>query len=102
MNEQEAVTFGKAVGDLTRQRILRYCCCEERSVGDIADHVGVTQPTASHHLSLLEKAHLVDRIPDGKTVYYRVDQKRIVSCCGNLLLNLAPNDKATRAAGTCC
>ncbi|MGI9243648.1 MAG: ArsR/SmtB family transcription factor, partial [Verrucomicrobiales bacterium] len=59
MNEIEAAAFGKAVGDTTRQRILRFCCCEERSVGEIAKHAKITQPTASHHLAILERAKLV-------------------------------------------
>ena len=102
MTEREAVAFGKAVGDLTRQKILRFCCCQRRSVGKIAKRVKVTQPTATHHLSLLEKARLVEREQEGKTVYYQVDQYNVVACCGGLMLNLAPDSEATERIRSCC
>ena len=102
MDEKKAVAFGKAVGDTTRQRILRYCCCSERSVGDIARKAGVTQPTASHHLSILEEAGLVHRTQEGKAALYKVNQDVVVACCGQLLLSLAPDEKATRLINKCC
>ena len=102
MNEKEAAAFGKAVGDATRQRILSYCCCERRSVGEIAKQAKITQPTASHHLAILEKAKLVTRVQEGKTAYYSVNQEVIVSCCGQLLLRLAPDQKGTKALNKCC
>lgn len=102
MNEKEAAAFGKAVGDATRQRILRYCCCGSRSVGEIAREAAISQPTASHHLAILEKARLVNRHQDGKHVYYSVDQGRVVSCCGQLLAKLAPDEEGTRAINQCC
>ncbi len=102
MEEAKAVAFGKAVGDATRQRILRYCCCQQRSVGEIARHAGVGQPTASHHLAVLERAGLVVRNQEGKLVYYSVDQGAVVECCGQLLLKLAPEEKATRLISKCC
>jgi|GEM_PF-3358140 len=88
-------------GNPTRQRILRYCCCNRRSVGNIAAHCKVTQPTASHHLALLERAGLVIREPEGKEVFYEVDQSRLVSCCGQLLFTLAPDEEGTKALKNC-
>lgn len=102
MKKEQAVEFGKAVGDMTRQRILRYCCCERKSVGEIAEHAEVTQPTASHHLALLESAGLVLREQEGKVVYYHVNQDRFVECCGRLLVELAPEKEATRLLKSCC
>ena len=101
MDAKQAAAFGKAVGDTTRQRILRYCCCAERSVGDIAKKAGVTQPTASHHLALLEDAGLVTRAQEGKAAYYKVNQDVIVQCCGQLLVALAPEQRATRLINNC-
>jgi DNA-binding transcriptional ArsR family regulator len=101
MTEQEAVLFGKAIADKTRQSILKFCCCQRRSVGEIAKHAKVTQPTASHHLALLKEARLVKAQREGKEVYYAVDQRRIVSCCGNLLFTLAPEEEATKTMRRC-
>ena len=101
MNAKEAAQFGKAVGDKARQEILAYCCCEARSVGEIADHVKLRQPTVTHHMSILKDAGLVTREKEGKQVYYRVNQKAVVNCCGNLLLKLAPDEEATQTINRC-
>ena len=102
MEKQQAVEFGKAVGDATRQQILRYCCCERRSVGEIADNAGVRQPTASHHLSILESAGLLIREQEGKVVYYHLNQDKLVECCGRLMIELAPEKEATDRIRSCC
>ena len=101
MDVQEAVKFGKAVGDATRQRILSFCCCERRSVGEVAKHVEVTQPTATHHLSILEDSDLVFREKEGKTVYYTVQPETFVRCCCNMLNVMAPEDEVTKVVNQC-
>jgi len=101
VTEKQAAEFGKAVGDMTRQRILRFCCCTRRSVGEIAKHTKVTQPTATHHLAILERAKLVHRVQEGKTVFYHVNQDRMVTCCGQLMVRLAPEQKTTRIIKEC-
>ncbi|WP_425607034.1 ArsR/SmtB family transcription factor [Rubellicoccus peritrichatus] len=102
MNEAKGAQFGKALGDVTRQRILRYCCCSRKSVGEIAENVQVTQPTASHHLAILEEAGLTRRFQEGKMVYYEVNQEAIVNCCGQLLLRIAPDQKEAHQICNCC
>lgn len=102
MNLEQAAAFGKAVGDPTRHAILSYCCCERRSVGDIAKEMKLRQPTVTHHMAVLSKAGLVIREQEGKLVYYSVNQKAVVQCCGQLLLALAPDQKATQAICDCC
>jgi ArsR family transcriptional regulator len=91
--ESAPVEFAKAIADSTRQRIMKYCCCEWRSVSDIVDHMGVTQPTVSHHLAILRDAGLVDIRHEGKQTFYRLDQKRIVNCCGVLSQTFAPEER---------
>ncbi|MEO0794485.1 MAG: metalloregulator ArsR/SmtB family transcription factor [Verrucomicrobiota bacterium] len=102
MNETQAAVFGKALGDVTRQRILRFCCCQSKSVGEIAEQAQVTQPTASHHLAILEEAGLVNREQHGKMVYYQVNQSAVVNCCGELLVKIAPNQKKAHKLCDCC
>jgi len=84
------VEFAKAIADSTRQKIMRYCCCEWRSVNDVADHMGVTQPTVSHHLAVLREAGLVEIRHRGKQTFYRLDRGQITSCCGELTRSFAP------------
>ena len=102
MNEEKAAMFGKAIGDMTRQRILRYCCCSKKSVGEIANHVQVTQPTATHHLTVLQDAGLTIKSEEGRMVYYKVNQNFIVNCCGELLVKIAPNQKKAHELCKCC
>jgi DNA-binding transcriptional ArsR family regulator len=102
MTTDESAAFGRAIGDATRQEIMRFCCCDWRSVGEVAAEVKVSQPTVSHHLAVLREAGLVKSRKDGKQVFYTIDQKRVVSCCGKLLVALAPEEKATRSIRRCC
>jgi ArsR family transcriptional regulator len=83
----ESVAFAKAIADSTRQKIMRYCCCEWRSVGEVADHMSVTQPTVSHHLAVLREAGLVEIRSEGKQTFYRLNRERMSDCCGELSRN---------------
>jgi ArsR family transcriptional regulator len=69
---------------------MRLCCCEWRSVGDLARDLGVTQPTVSHHLALLREAGLVDVRRQGRRTFYTLNQERVAECCGRLAARYAP------------
>jgi DNA-binding transcriptional ArsR family regulator len=45
----------------------------EASVQDLADKIGVSHQNASHHLSLLRRAGVVDRRVDGPTSVYSLE-----------------------------
>lgn len=87
------VVFAKAMADSTRQQIMKYCCCEWRSVSEIVAHTRVTQPTVSHHLALLRRSGLVDVRSEGKQTFYRLNQRRIADCCGILSRTFAPEER---------
>ncbi len=97
MKTVSAVEFAKALADETRQKIMAECCCCWMSVNDLAERVGVTQPTVSHHLAILREVELVDARPEGKQTFYTLNQNRMVACCGQLMLVFAPEAKATAA-----
>jgi ArsR family transcriptional regulator len=84
------LSFAKALSDETRQELMRLCCCEWRSVGELAEAVGVTQPTVSHHLALLRDAKLVDVRRRGRQTFYTLNQERVAECCGRLVARYAP------------
>ena len=47
-------------------------------IGDIVEALDdVSQPTVSHHLSILRAAGLVDSRREGKQVFYTLNQKNI-------------------------
>jgi len=87
----DPVDFVKALADETRQEIMRMCCCQWLSVGEIVDALQVTQPTVSHHLSILRKAGLVEVRREGKQVFYTLNQRRISEGCCTLTENFAPD-----------
>ena len=89
------VLFAKAIADETRQKIMNLCCCEWRSVSEIVEKVGFSQPTISHHLAILRDAGLVNFREEGQQTFYTLDQENIVVCCGQLMTKFAPEENAT-------
>ncbi len=84
------ITFAKALADETRQKIMSLCCCKWLSVGEIVEALDVSQPTVSHHLSILRSAGLVDSRREGKQIFYSLNQKKIASGCCQLAGDFAP------------
>lgn len=77
--------FVKAMADETRQRILSLLQAGEMNESDIVAHLELTQPTISHHLSLLRRANLVTARREGKYVFYRANPACVTECCGEIL-----------------
>lgn len=77
--EELAAAF-KLLSDPTRLRILslvansaggELCAC------DLPEATGKSQPTVSHHLTLLADAGLLIREQRGKWAWFRVDRERV-------------------------
>lgn len=79
------------MADETRQQIMSMLCCEWLCVSDIVERTGVTQPTVSHHLSILRETDLVNTRRAGKQVFYTLNQDAVALCCGTLMQNFAPD-----------
>jgi len=87
----DCVEFCKALSDKTRQRILELLLERgEMCVSDLVETFNVSQPTISHHLTLLKNAQLVTSRREGKQVYYSIDQENVVMCCGMLFAKFIP------------
>jgi DNA-binding transcriptional ArsR family regulator len=93
----DPVLFAKALADETRQKIMNLVCCRWLSVNEIVEKLNVTQPTVSHHLAILREANLVDVREDGKQTFYSLNQRRVASCCGQLMIRFAPESETTEA-----
>ncbi|MBT3321072.1 MAG: winged helix-turn-helix transcriptional regulator [Anaerolineae bacterium] len=94
---KNTVNFAKALADETRQKIMGLCCCKWLSVGEIVDALHVSQPTVSHHLSILRSAGLVDSRREGKQVFYTLNQKQVADACCQLAGDFAPELELTLA-----
>ncbi len=95
MNEHpvNSIEFAKALSDETRQQIMRLCCCHWLSVGEMVDALQVTQPTVSHHLSVLKAAGLVNVRREGKQTFYCLNQGKLAATCCALADDFAPDLK---------
>ena len=87
----DPITFGKAIADETRQKIMNLLCCQWLCVSDVVERLGdVSQPTVSHHLSILREAGLVHTRREGKQIFYSLNQDAVAICCGTLMQKFAP------------
>ena len=71
----------KVLTDPKRLMILQALRSGERSVGDLAEMVGISLPNASQHLSVMRHAGLVATRRDGTTVFYSLAEPRIAQAC---------------------
>ncbi len=84
--DKQLVAALKAVADPTRLKVLRLLkqkghCSIGKPVGmcacDVEEHVKLSQPTISHHMSILKKAGLVHAEKNGLWMWYRRDEKAL-------------------------
>jgi ArsR family transcriptional regulator len=88
MGDDEATVVAdrfKALADPTRVRILNIlmrngecCAC------DVQTNFDLSQPTISHHLSVLKKAGLVDCDVRGRWCFYRANTEAITQLANTL------------------
>ena len=81
MEMQQSAEVFKALGDAHRLRALAFlalppsgCCHHEGSVCacDLVTHLGLAQPTVSHHMRVLTDAGLVTATKQGRWMHYRL------------------------------
>ena len=70
--------FFKALADETRIRILKLLEVREMCVCEVMVALDLTQPTASHHLGILENAGLVKNRKEGQWVFYSVADPKLI------------------------
>jgi DNA-binding transcriptional ArsR family regulator len=70
---EQASELLKALSNPTRLKILCSLVESEKSVGQIADALGVRENNVSQHLALLRKDSLVRTRREGQTIYYSID-----------------------------
>ena len=67
------------LGDIVRLEIVIYLLTQESSVNQLANHLNISQPLASHHLRLLKDARIVEASRYGKQIFYRLKDDKIKS-----------------------
>lgn len=71
----EACELLKAMSNRHRLMILCHLIEGEKSVGQLADLLGIRDSTASQHLALLRRDRLIAGRRDGQTVWYSIESK---------------------------
>jgi ArsR family transcriptional regulator len=69
----------KVFGDSTRIKILFALHDGEKSVGSLADELGMTASAVSHQLKILKDSRLVRARRDGKQIFYALDDDHVLS-----------------------
>lgn len=88
--------FLSAVCDASRRHILECVATSdeqtsthpERSVGDIAEHIGLAISTTSEHIKQLQQMQLLIARKDGKKTYYRLRNHELVLAFHDLVDSL--------------
>lgn len=70
------VNFYKALGDKTRIKLLILLAAEEPLSGQqLAEKLGVTPPTISHHMNKLKEVSAIKEKREKNTIYYYLNEK---------------------------
>ena len=72
-----SIRLFKALGDESRLRILRLLASGDLYLTEIAERMGLSKPTVSHHLAQLRAAGLVTITEAGALTYYSLRRDRI-------------------------
>jgi len=94
MNDVEGVLSGlRAVAEPTRLRLLALCAHGELTVTELTQILGQSQPRVSRHLKQLCDAGLLDRLPEGSWVFYRLHRDGPAGRVARNILDLLPLDE---------
>ncbi len=72
---QKLLRFFQVFGNESRLKLIGHLANGERNVGELAQLLGLKEPTVSHHLSELKALGLVSVRAEGTTRIYRLDGK---------------------------
>lgn len=67
----------KSLSDDTRLKLLKLMLEEHKCTKDLADELGLAEPTVSRHLRRLRDAELVEGVAEGNYIYYTAKLERI-------------------------
>jgi DNA-binding transcriptional ArsR family regulator len=72
-----AAALFRAVGDVSRLRLLYQLGGSEWCVSELAEHAGAKLSTLSQQLRVLYAERIVERRRDGKHIYYRLADEHV-------------------------
>jgi ubiquinone/menaquinone biosynthesis C-methylase UbiE len=84
----------RAAAEPTRLRLLALCAQGELTVSELVQILGQSQPRVSRHLKLLCDAGLLDRLPEGSWVFYRLAEGSRANGLVRQLADMLPGEDA--------
>lgn len=74
--------FFQTLADANRLHIIKVIGQDRRSVSEIVEATGLSQPLVSHHLRLMREQAVLETRREGPFVYYRLKDERILDALG--------------------
>ncbi len=71
----------QVLADPKRFRIIDQLRGGERSVGELAEALGISYPNVSQHLNVMRDAGIVTTRREGTMIFYRLAYPRILDAC---------------------
>ncbi len=81
------------LGDANRLKIIKFIGKEERSVSEIVESIGLSQPLVSHHLRILREREILETKRNGPFIYYKLKNEKLLGALG-LFLEIASTVKS--------
>jgi DNA-binding transcriptional ArsR family regulator len=79
-----ATAFLRTLANPDRLLLLCQLTAGERCVSDLEAETGIPQPTLSQQLAVLRREALVTTRREGKQIYYRIADARVLTMLGQL------------------
>lgn len=99
MDEQEAISALRALGEPTRWKVMRLLASRQHGMaaGDIAEALQVRQNTLSSHIAVLTRCGLLDGHRQGRQIVYVADSGHVRRLAAQLLIGLGEIPESTAA-----
>ncbi|MFZ4126194.1 MAG: ArsR/SmtB family transcription factor [Rickettsiales bacterium] len=87
--------FLKVLGNYYRLQIVNLLISGEKNVTKINEHVTVSQPALSQHLSKLRRAGIVSFRRDRRQIYYAINDQSVLNVL-KVMVDFVPQTAPTR------
>lgn len=71
----------KVLGEPFRLRLMQAIDSREKSIGELGEELGASQPNVSKHVRILHDAGLIARRQEGNTVYCSIADVTVFELC---------------------
>jgi len=75
-------SFLQTLADANRLRMIKIIGKERRSVSEIVEATGLSQPLVSHHLRVLREQGILETQREGPFIFHRLKDARLLDALG--------------------